>query len=65
MANVWILFLGLHAENYNDNSDGSRDLVFWTNPKNEDIFHPTQVSGITFTNVNSNNKVLFDRPSLG
>ncbi|CAK8682966.1 unnamed protein product [Clavelina lepadiformis] len=56
---------GLHAQNYNLNSDGTRDLVFFTNPSNEDIFHPTYLRNIVLSNVDEDSKVYYARPSIG
>ncbi|CAK8682970.1 unnamed protein product [Clavelina lepadiformis] len=56
---------GLHAQNYNLNSDGTRDLIFFTNPGNEDIFHPTYLRNIVLSNVDDDSKVYYARPSLG
>ncbi|XP_076825620.1 fibrocystin-L-like isoform X2 [Clavelina lepadiformis] len=56
---------GLHAHNYNGHSDGTRDLVFFTNPSNEDIFHPTYLRNIVLSNVDDDSKVYYARPSLG
>ncbi|XP_076824499.1 fibrocystin-L-like isoform X2 [Clavelina lepadiformis] len=56
---------GLHAQNYNLNSDGTRDLIFFTNPSNEDIFHPTYLRNIVLSNVDEDSKVYYARPSIG
>ncbi|XP_076825618.1 fibrocystin-L-like isoform X2 [Clavelina lepadiformis] len=55
---------GLHAQNYNLNSDGTRDLVFFTNPSNEDIFHPTYLRNIVLSNVDEASKVYYARPNI-
>ncbi|CAK8682961.1 unnamed protein product [Clavelina lepadiformis] len=56
---------GLHVHNYNGHSDGTRDLVFFTNPSNEDVFHPTYLRNIVLTNVDETSKVYYARPSIG
>ncbi|CAK8682976.1 unnamed protein product [Clavelina lepadiformis] len=55
---------GLHAQNYNLNLDGTRDLVFFTNPSNEDIFHPTYLRNIVLSNVDEASKVYYARPNI-
>ena len=39
--------------------------MFFTNPMNEDMFHPTHVSKVVMTDVNDANKVFFSRPNVG
>ncbi|XP_035687262.1 fibrocystin-L-like [Branchiostoma floridae] len=42
-----------------------QDVVWMTNPGQEDAIHPTKISGTTLHDVEDLNKVFFDRPSLG
>lgn len=42
-----------------------RDVMFYTNPINEDISHPTHLSGITKVDSDEDSTVLIDRPSVG
>uniref|UniRef100_H2YFZ9 G8 domain-containing protein n=1 Tax=Ciona savignyi TaxID=51511 RepID=H2YFZ9_CIOSA len=46
-------------------ADGTRDSIFWTNPANEDIYHPTHLANVTLSNVEEASKLRLDRPSLG
>nr|CAB3264911.1 fibrocystin-L-like [Phallusia mammillata] len=55
---------GLTAYSYKAHGT-ARDLVFFTNPSNEDAFHPTYLKAITLVDVEQESKVLLDRPSLG
>jgi len=55
---------GLVAHNYKLNSNGQRDLVFWTNPMNEDVNHPTHVKNSILSEVEKNSVVQFERPLL-
>ncbi|CAK8674402.1 unnamed protein product [Clavelina lepadiformis] len=56
---------GLHAHNYRQHADETRDLVFYTNPLNGDAFHPTYLRNVILTNVEEASKVFFARPDLG
>uniref|UniRef100_H2XU86 Uncharacterized protein n=1 Tax=Ciona intestinalis TaxID=7719 RepID=H2XU86_CIOIN len=53
------------ANNVKLQADGTRDLVMWTNPSNEDAVHPTILSQTSLINVEEASKVFIDRPSLG
>ncbi|XP_024153621.1 PKHD1 like 1, tandem duplicate 1 isoform X2 [Oryzias melastigma] len=51
--------------NFNDICSGQKDFMFITNPINEDLQHPVQVSGIKMINSNEQNKVFVHRPDVG
>lgn len=50
--------------NFNAVCGGQRDALFYTNPANEDAFHPTYTSNLTLNNVNRDSYAFIDRPSL-
>uniref|UniRef100_H2YQB4 Polycystic kidney and hepatic disease 1 (autosomal recessive)-like 1 n=1 Tax=Ciona savignyi TaxID=51511 RepID=H2YQB4_CIOSA len=56
---------GLIAHNFKLQPDGTRDLIFWTNPANKDVHHPTHLKDVILSNVEDASKVRFDRPCLG
>lgn len=60
-----ILFLDTTFVNFNDICSGQKDFMFITNPINEDLQHPVQVSGIKMINSNEQNKVFVHRPDVG
>ncbi|KAM6899772.1 PKHD1 like 1, tandem duplicate 1 [Xenentodon cancila] len=51
--------------NFRDVCSGERNFAFMTNPLNEDLQHPVQVSGIKLVDSLDENKAFIHRPDLG
>ena len=56
---------GITFYNYKELEEGKRDLVFYTNPSNEDGYASTHISKAQLVNVDEASLVKYDRPSLG
>uniref|UniRef100_A0A3P9KTK4 Polycystic kidney and hepatic disease 1 (autosomal recessive)-like 1 n=1 Tax=Oryzias latipes TaxID=8090 RepID=A0A3P9KTK4_ORYLA len=51
--------------NFNEICSGEKDAMFITNPINEDLQHPVEVSGIKMINSIEQSKVFVHRPDVG
>ncbi|XP_069813288.1 fibrocystin-L-like isoform X2 [Dendropsophus ebraccatus] len=49
---------------YKSVCSGQSNVMFMTNPENEDLQHPVQVSGITMLDSSENHKVFIHRPDV-
>lgn len=59
------LFLDTTFVNFNEICSGEKDAMFITNPINEDLQHPVEVSGIKMINSIEQSKVFVHRPDVG